>query len=73
VVGGRVSRDQVDAYVAAVYWLCGIVGRVEGAFWVTPSAVARCSVGAVAAHAVHGVAPSFTRSERALPDALRVP
>jgi len=56
VVGGRLSRDDVDAYVAGVDWLRGIIGRAElAAFWGEPSVVARYTVGAMAAHAVHGV------------------
>jgi hypothetical protein len=56
VVGGRLSRDEVDAYVAAVDWLRGILGRVELAeVWGEPSAVAHYTVGGMAAHAVHGV------------------
>ncbi|HEX4433562.1 MAG TPA: maleylpyruvate isomerase N-terminal domain-containing protein [Acidimicrobiales bacterium] len=56
MVGGRLSRDEVDAYVAAVDWWRAILGRTElAAVWDKPSAVARYSVGGVAAHAAHGV------------------
>ena len=56
VVGGRLSRDEVDTYVAAVDWLRGILRRDELArVWGEPSVVARYSVGGLAAHAVHGV------------------
>jgi hypothetical protein len=56
VVGGRLSRDEVDAYVAAVDWLRGILSRAELAeVWGEPSAVAHYTVGGMAAHAVHGV------------------
>jgi hypothetical protein len=56
VVGGRLSRDEVDTYVAAVDWLRGILQRDELALvWGEPSVVARYTVGGLAAHAVHGV------------------
>ncbi len=50
------SRKEVDAYLAAVDWLGGILGRAEVArAWSEPSVIARYTVGGVAAHAVHGV------------------
>jgi hypothetical protein len=50
------SRQEVDVYVGAVDWLRGILARPEVAeSWSRPSAVARYTVGGVAAHAVHGV------------------
>jgi hypothetical protein len=56
VVGGRLSRDEVEAYVAAVDWVRGILGRDElAAVWGEPSVVAHYSIGGLAAHAVHGV------------------
>jgi hypothetical protein len=56
VVAGQVSRNEVDAYLAAVDWLRGILGRAEVASaWSAPSVIARYTVGGVAAHAVHGV------------------
>jgi hypothetical protein len=49
-------REEVDAYVGAVDWLRGILFRSEVAeCWRQPSAVARYTVGGLAAHAVHGV------------------
>ncbi|HEX4163732.1 MAG TPA: maleylpyruvate isomerase N-terminal domain-containing protein [Acidimicrobiales bacterium] len=49
-------REEVDVYVGAVDWLRGILARAEVVeSWNQPSAVARYSVGGVAAHAVHGV------------------
>ena len=48
--------SRADAYLAAVDWLSGILGRAEvAAVWDEPSVVAHYSVGGVAAHAVHGV------------------
>ena len=42
--------------MAGVDWLRGILGRAElAAAWDEPSAVARYTVGGMAAHAVHGV------------------
>ncbi|MFZ0252084.1 MAG: maleylpyruvate isomerase N-terminal domain-containing protein [Acidimicrobiales bacterium] len=56
MVGGRLSRGEVDGYLGAVDWLRGILGRAElVAVWSEPSAVACYSVGGMAAHAVHGV------------------
>ena len=56
VSGDRFSHDEVDAYVAGVDWLRGILGRAElAAAWGEPSVVARYTVGGMAAHAVHGV------------------
>jgi len=56
VVGGRLSRGEVDAYVAAVDWLHDILGRAElVAEWSEPSVVSRYTVGGMAAHAVQGV------------------
>jgi hypothetical protein len=56
VVGGRVSRNEVDAYLAAVDWLRVVLARAEVAdAWSEPSVVARYTVGGVAAHAVHGI------------------
>ena len=56
MVAGRVRRNEVDAYLAAVDWLRGILGRGEVvSAWGEPSVVARYRVGGVAAHAVHGV------------------
>jgi hypothetical protein len=56
VSGDRFSHDEVDAYVAGVDWLRGILGRAElAAAWGEPSVVAPYSVGGMAAHAVHGV------------------
>jgi hypothetical protein len=50
------SRQEVDVYVDAVDWLRGILARPEVTeSWSQPSAVARYTVGGVAAHAVHGV------------------
>jgi hypothetical protein len=55
-VAGRLSRHEIDAYLGAVDWLRGVLGRVEVAnFWNEPSVVARYTVGGMAAHAVHGV------------------
>lgn len=54
--GDGSSRDEVDAYVAGVDWLRGILGRTElAAVWGEPSVVAGYTVGGMAAHAVHGV------------------
>jgi hypothetical protein len=56
-VGGKLSRDEVDAYLAAVDWLRGILGRAEVAgAWSEPSVVTHYTVGGLAAHTVHGVA-----------------
>ncbi len=56
MVGGRVSRNEVDAYLAAVDWLRVILGRAEVASaWSEPSVVAQYTVGGLAAHAVHGI------------------
>ncbi len=56
VPGDPLSRDTVDAYLAAVDWLNSLLGRAEvAAVWGEPSVVAQYSVGGVAAHAVHGV------------------
>lgn len=50
------SREEVDTYLSAVDWLRGILARAEVSdAWSQPSALARYSVGGVAAHAVHGV------------------
>jgi hypothetical protein len=55
-VGGRLSPDEIDAYLATVDWLRGILGRAEvESVWNEPSVVARYTVGGMAAHAVHGV------------------
>jgi hypothetical protein len=55
-VGGRLSPDRIDAYLAAVDWLRGILGRAEVAnVWNEPSVVGGYTVGGMAAHAVHGV------------------
>lgn len=55
-VGGTLSPDEIDAYLAAVDWLRGILGRAEVAsVWNEPSVVAHYTVGGMAAHAVHGV------------------
>ena len=56
MVGGRLSRGEIDGYLGAVDWLRGILGRAEVAgVWNEPSVVARYTVGGMAAHAVHGV------------------
>ena len=56
MVAGRVSHNEVKAYLAAVDWLQVILGRAEvAAAWGEPSVIARYTVGGVAAHAVHGV------------------
>ncbi len=55
-MGRGLSRNEADAYLSAVDWLGGILGRTEVAgFWDEPSVIARYSVGGLAAHAVHGV------------------
>jgi hypothetical protein len=48
--------EAVDAYLGAVDWLRGLLGRSEvvGA-WPEPSAIAGYTVGGVASHAVHSV------------------
>ncbi len=56
VHAAALPRDLVDAYFAAVDWLQAMLGRAEVvAAWGAPSAVARYTVGGVAAHDVQGV------------------
>ena len=54
--GPPLSLEAVDAYLGAVDWLRGLLGRSEvvGA-WPEPSAIAGYTVGGVASHAVHSV------------------
>jgi hypothetical protein len=56
VDGLPLSLEAVDAYLGAVDWLRGLLGRSEvvGA-WPEPSAIAGYTVGGVASHAVHSV------------------
>jgi hypothetical protein len=52
----RLSPEAIDAYVGAVDWFIGILGRDEvTAAWSEPSCVASYTVGGVGAHAVHSV------------------
>jgi hypothetical protein len=56
VDGKPLSLEAVDAYLGAVDWLRGLLGRAEVAgAWLEPSAIAGYSVGGVASHAVHSV------------------
>ncbi len=54
--GPPLPLEAVDAYLGAVDWLRGLLGRSEvvGA-WPEPSAIAGYTVGGVASHAVHSV------------------
>jgi hypothetical protein len=54
--GIPLSVEAIDAYLGAVDWLRGVLGRAEvlGA-WPEPSAIAGYTVGGVASHAVHSV------------------
>jgi hypothetical protein len=56
VDGIPLSLEAIDAYLGAVDWLRGVLGRAEvfGA-WPEPSAIAGYTVGGVASHAVHSV------------------
>jgi hypothetical protein len=56
VDGLPLSLEAVDAYLGAVDWLRGLLGRSEvvGA-WPEPSAITGYTVGGVASHAVHSV------------------
>jgi hypothetical protein len=56
VDGPPLPLEAVDAYLGAVDWLRGLLGRSEvvGA-WPEPSAIAGYTVGGVASHAVHSV------------------
>src|ERR1700761_6955369 len=56
VDGQPLPLEAVDAYLGAVDWLRGLLGRSEvvGA-WPEPSVIAGYTVGGVASHAVHSV------------------
>lgn len=50
------SPDLVTAYLGAVGWFEGILGRAEvGEAWARPSLLSDYTLGGLAAHAVHGV------------------
>jgi Mycothiol maleylpyruvate isomerase N-terminal domain len=56
VDGNPLPLEAVDAYLGAVDWLRGLLGRAEvAAAWPEPSAIAGYTVGGVASHAVHSV------------------